>query len=302
MRGSPAINRGVAFRRGRLAEALFPPRDIEQDTLKDTQRDETLNVIHHSPDHYGHARSRWTLALLQQSAPPLKSLKTLSGVWRRLHKWNIRWKRGRSHVTSPDPQYDAKLKAIDQVKQSLLQEPERLTVLYADEVSCYRQPVVGTAWHERGGSGKSQKRAYRSHASNTHYRFAATLDVQTGRVLFRGNSRIGVSQLCEFLKQVRRSYGPERRVVLIWDNWPIHFYDNVLAEAKKQEIELLHLPTYAPWTNPVEKLWRKLKEEILAMHHMSNRWKELVQRIRAFLQQYDKPAPDLLRYVGLAAK
>ena len=72
-----------------------------------------------------------------------------------------------------------------------------------------------------------------------------------------------------------------------------------LAAAAAQRVELLWLPTYAPWTNPIEKLWLKLKQEVVVMHRYSARWPELKQRIADFLGGYDRPSPDLLRFVGL---
>src|SRR5262249_20250836 len=147
--------------------------------------------------------------------------------------------------------------------------PQTISVLYSDETTCYRQPFIGACWHEQGADGKHQPTAPLSHSANTIRRVIGTLDVRTGRVLYRANSKMGVSKLCAFLKQVRKAYGPDRRLILIWDNWPIHYYDNVFAMAKQQRIELLFLPTYAPWTNPIEKLWRKLKQEVLCMHRLS---------------------------------
>ena len=52
--------------------------------------------------------------------------------------------------------------------------------------------------------------------------------------------------------------------------------------------------------NPIEKLWRKLKQEVLSLHRCSDAWPELQEQVRTFLQGYDRAAPDLLRYVGLS--
>jgi putative transposase len=179
-------------------------------------------------------------------------------------------------------------------------QPEAVSVLYSDETSCYRQPFVGNAWHEQGSNGAHQPTADWAHCANSIRRVVGTLDVVTGRVLYRANSKVGVWQLCAFLKQVRRAYGPDRRLIVIWDNWPMHYYDNVFQTAQEQKIELLFLPTYAPWTNPIEKVWRKLKQEILCMHKLSQDWTLLKERVHTFLKNYDRPAPDLLQYVGLA--
>jgi len=272
---------------------LFPPQD--------PAREATLEQIHQAPPAQTGC-SRWTLALLQQLCAPLAGLTTLSGVWRRLKRWRIRWKRGRLHVTSPDPAYASKMQAIAEALHQAKAQPETLSVLYADETTCHRQPFVGAAWHEQGSAGKYQPTADLAHGSNSVRRVVGTLDAVTGRVLYRANTKIGVFQLAAFLKQVRNAYGPDRQIVLIWDNWPMHAYDNVLASAKEQRIELLFLPTYAPWTNPIEKLWRKLKQEILCMHKHSRDWQLLKEQVHGFLKSYDRPAPDLLQYVRLNAE
>jgi transposase len=254
--------------------------------------------VHQTPERA--LRSRWTLALLQQECAALCALTTLSGVWRRLRKWRLRWKKGRLHVSSPDPDYAQKLEAIAQAIEAAHRSPEKVSVLYSDETTCYRHPFLGNAYQEQGPAGAHQPTAAQTPGSNTKRRIVGTLDVLTGRVLYRANSKIGVHQLVAFLKQVRKAYGPDRCLVLIWDNWPIHFYDKVLAEAEAQRIELLNLPTYAPWTNPIEKLWRKLKQEVLCLHRLSGQWEKLREDMDTFLKSYDRDAPDLLRYVGLA--
>lgn len=259
-----------------------------------------LARIHDPPAQHGLRRSRWTLDLLRTHCEPLQRVRSRSGVWRRLHQWRLAWRRGRWHVTSPDPDYAVKVARVQAWCQAAHTDPAGVSVLFVDEYTCYRQPALGAAWHTRGGGGAGQKRARRSCTANTKYRFAAALDVVTGRVVYRGNSRIGVWQLCAFLKQLRRAYGPTRQLVVIWDNWPMHGYDHVRETARAERIELVFLPVYAPWTNPIEKLWRKLKEELLVLHTASERWRELVQQVRTFLAEYDRPAPDLLRYVGLA--
>jgi len=108
--------------------------------------------------------------------------------------------------------------------------------------------------------------------------------------------------LCRWLEQVRAFYGEEMRIVLAWDNWPVHRHEKVLAAAEAQRIELLFLPTYAPWTNPIEKLWRKLKQELVYLHRCAEDWVVLKQQIGDFLNQWEAPSPQLLTYVGLGDK
>ena len=64
-------------------------------------------------------------------------------------------------------------------------------------------------------------------------------------------------------------------------------------------IRLVPLPTYAPWNNPIEKLWRLLKQDVLHLHRYEDEWTGLKQRVHQELEKYVQPTTDLLRYVGL---
>ena len=50
--------------------------------------------------------------------------------------------------------------------------------------------------------------------------------------------RPSVHHLCRFLRTLPQAY-PDRRVILIWDNWPVHPHPNVLAQAKTVETKLV---------------------------------------------------------------
>jgi phosphoribosylamine-glycine ligase len=128
-----------------------------------------------------------------------------------------------------------------------------------------------------------------------------------GRVVATQQGCASVPALCRWLALVRGTYdaalGPGVRLVLAWDNWPNHKHERVLAAAKEQRIDLLFLPTYAPWLNPIEKLWRKMKQEVLALHRHSADFDALKLRAREFCDRYKQPGQqtvELLRYVGLA--
>jgi hypothetical protein len=67
-------------------------------------------------------------------------------------------------------------------------------------------------------------------------------------------------------------------------------------------IQLVFLPTYASWLNPIEKLWRWLKQTVLHLHGLADDLPALRAQVAAFLSQFTSGSPDaasLLRYVGL---
>lgn len=200
---------------------------------------------------------------------------------------------GRLSVHSPDVAYEQKMLWIRQVLELALKE-EDLTVLYGDEFSFYRQPLLAPTYSRK----RVEPVARMAAGSNTRLRICGAMNVATGELTYVSNSKIGVIVLRRFLIKLRRHY-PGRRLVLIWDNWPIHLHEEVLSVASDLDIGLLFLPTYAPWTNPIEKLWRWCKQELLFHHHLSTDWPELKRGVRRWLDQFDQPSSQLLKYVGL---
>ncbi len=64
--------------------------------------------------------------------------------------------------------------------------------------------------------------------------------------------------------------------------------------------ELVPLPTYASWANPIEKLWRMLRQELLHLHPLAENLVGLRGAIDHFLDRFAAGSPALLCYVGLA--
>ena len=54
---------------------------------------------------------------------------------------------------------------------------------------------------------------------------------------------------------------PTGTIYLTWDNATTHFDDDIDAVVKEAEgrLVLLYLPTYSPWLNPIEMLWRSMR-------------------------------------------
>ena len=67
----------------------------------------------------------------------------------------------------------------------------------------------------------------------------------------------------------------------------------------KLPIEIVQLPTYASWTNPIEKLWRWVRQAVIHLHRLSEDWQALQNQVLDFMEQFNGGSLPLLRYVGL---
>ena len=222
---------------------------------------------------------------------------SLSGIWRRLRSWHLSYKRGRNYLHSPDPLYKAKCERIGEVLSRAHDEPGRTVVLYLDELTYYRQPSLDRDWGERGAVRSPLARF--SYRSNTKQRVVAAMNALAGDVVHRQASRVGRRELAAFYPQIRERYPGAGSIYVVQDNWPIHFLPDVLEAAEAAGIELMRLPTYAPWLKPIEKLWRLVKQSVLHLHRLSDDWPELKTRVAHFLDQFAAGSEMLLRYVGL---
>jgi hypothetical protein len=247
--------------------------------------------------------SRWSLRAIQATFPWWEDL-SVSGVWRALQRLGLGLRSAQVQQYSPDPAYGEKEARLLACLQAAARAPNEVVALFLDETSSTRWPAPAPDW----GPVAPAPRPVGDRAGTKHqfWRVIGALNALTGQVTYRDNYIVGRRQLNAFYRQLDRVYSDAERVYVIQDNWSIHRHPDVLATLETlPRLEAVWLPTYAPWLNPIEKLWRWLKGDVLKQHRLAADWVALRQRVNAFLAQFVLDASntastsDLLRYVGL---
>lgn len=241
--------------------------------------------------------SRWSLRAIQATFPGWEAL-TLSGVWRALRRLGVALRSAQVQQYSPDPDYRTKAARLVACLQEAATAPDEVVALFLDEMGYARWPAPAADWGPRAPA--SRPVADRSGTKHQFWRLIGALNAVTGQVAYLDNYIIGRRQVSAFYRHLDHVYAAARRVYLIQDNWSIHAHPDVLATlADLPRLEVVWLPTYAPWLNPIEKLWRWLKGDVLKQHRLAADWVALRHRVNAFLDQFAIGSPDLLGYVGL---
>lgn len=222
---------------------------------------------------------------------------------------------------SPDPYYLDKLSRIELHLLRAQYAPERFVFLYQDEMTFYHTPSVARAYETQG---HCQPRAHLPSEYDTKSRVTGALNVITGQVHYQLQDTIGVDALGAFYTDICSAYPQAETIYIAQDNAPIHFHPDLLARLQPQDFQwplampptwpttpqadagqddlpicLLRLPTYASWLNPIEKLWRWLKQDVLHLHRLHDQWNLLKQRVCDFLDRFHHGSDTLLHYVGL---
>ena len=225
---------------------------------------------------------------------------TLSGVWRLLDRLGVGWKHGYINYWSPDPHYRTKVRFIEKCLKIVATDPLHNVAVFVDEMSYHRWPTPAADWYPRADGSP---RAVHGNCNNTQWRVIGGLNAYTGQVTYRQNYIVGREQVILFHQQLYEQYRQMDHVFVIEDNWNVHTHPEVQAAvAALPNIKMAWLPTYACWLNPIEKLWKWLRQIVLHRHRMSDCWPELKQRVGQFFDQFWDGSDELLRYVGLLGK
>lgn len=252
--------------------------------------------LHAAPSQYGETTSRWTLGLIQKAVAGMKTY-SLSGIWRLLRKLGLHYKRGQQHMHSPDPNYLQKAAEIQRYVQAARDQPESVQTLFLDEFTFYRWAQTGPVY---ALAGRLQPKVDLPCQFNTPGRIISAINAVTGQIHYLMRSHITVVVLVNFVEAIHKAYPDARTIYVIQDNWHnVHFHPKQIAAAQAEKITLVALPVYAPWLNPIEKVWRKLKQDVLLMHGDGKDWDKLKSRVTHFLDQFISASPELVKYVGL---
>jgi transposase len=242
--------------------------------------------------------SRWTLATIRATFEAIRDY-TLSGVWRWLRKRvGAKLRSARVQQYSPDPEYQGKLRRLKRCLRKAAEDPDRVVLVFMDEMgySCWPDPARD--WI--GEVPAPPPLADRQESDNHLWRIVGALNALTGQVNYLDGYIVGRRKLIEMYRLLVRTYPKAKTIYVVQDNWSIHTHDDVLeAITAYPQIQPVWLPTYAPWLNPIEKLWRWLREEILKLHRLAGDWEALRHRVNGFLDQFVQGSVALLKYVGL---
>jgi len=217
-----------------------------------------------SPRDFGLLRSRWTCAtvacLLLVCAELSVSRET---VRRWLHRADLVWRRPRPVLRRRDPGRPAKLGALRRLLANL---PADEVAVFQDEVDINLNPKIGSMWMRKG-----QQAEVETPGDNEKRYLAGSMNWRTGTLwVTQGPHRDG-ELFVRHLEALRLRLRRYRVIHVICDNARFHRPEKCkrLQEYLGRwghRVVLHHLPLYAPETNPVERVWWHLHDEITRDH------------------------------------
>jgi len=167
---------------------------------------------------------------------------------------------------------------------------------YADEFNLSWFPTLRAMWSPVG-----QQVMIRTPGQGTKRFGIGAVNYHTGEtvVLFRRRKRR--REIVELLQALVDKH-PTGTIYVAWDNASTHEDDEVEAVVRAAEgrLVLLYLPTYSPWLNPIEMLWRHFRREVTHCELFES-LTALVAAAQEFFERYNLRPEYILSVIGSKA-
>jgi len=132
-----------------------------------------------------------------------------------------------------------------------------IDVYFHDETTVRETPTKTDVWAYEGTvpeliiSGGHQKRI-----------ISGVIDIITGDSMFISDRKFNQYVYLDFMEEFKKNRAGKPTILVI-DNYPSHLTDNVKKFYKNEEswLTIINLPKYSPDLNPIEYVWKFIKEK-----------------------------------------
>jgi hypothetical protein len=255
-------------------------------------------LVEQEPRQAGYPFSSWTCAdLVRELVKKGFAAVSRETIRVHLHALGYRMLRPVLSIASPDPDYAGKAQRLEQYKKQA--KNGDILLYFQDEIDLNLLPGVLRSWTLRG----FQRKIMTPGLNQKRYGFGA-VDYVSGRTIHRIEEHKDTAGFCAFVEQFMRTVSglPDyhgQKIVLVVDNFRIHQSKKTLEFLKKyaDRILLFALPTYSPWLNLIERLWKHLRRKI-THNHLFKSISQLVKAVGSFLEALNQTPKLTLSIIG----
>jgi len=144
-----------------------------------------------------------------------------------------------------------------------LAQAKNARILFGDEASFPQWGTLSYTWARHG-----QQPVCPTSGQRKGYKVFGLIDYASGRLFYRGQEgRLNSDRYAAFLEQVLRA--TRHHLIVIQDGARYHTSAamNAFFKAHQQRLTVFQLPSYSPDFNPIEKLWKKIKQHGTHLHY-----------------------------------
>lgn len=263
--------------------------------LTKTQRQELARLIDAGPAKAGLPGNCWRTPmiqhLIQERFGVLYSVNYLSQLLRNM---GFSYQKARFVSDHLNPQKREEWMQQTWPEILALAKRKRAYLLFGDEASFPQWGTLTYTWARRG-----QQPTIETSGKRKGYKVFGLIDYFTGRFFFQcQEERLTSDTYTAFLKEVLRK--TRKNIVLVQDGARYHTSAAMKAffAQHQDRITVFDLPSYSPDYNPIEKLWKKIKEKGTHLHYFPT-FQALKDKVQEALVHFANAPQEVLSLFGL---
>lgn len=254
------------FRKDRMESIEVHVHAPAREQAKAERQTRVIDIVHKMPSLYGINRTTWTYGTIaeafQKEYGTAISVDMVKAV---IHDTDYSWRRARNVLTSPDPDYKAKVEKLLDTLQGL-KEGERF--FFIDEVGPYRvKKYGGRVLMPKDQTPQMRKENQKSRGK---IQFVAALEAVTNQMQWIFTPDKSAVSMVQLFEEIVKEYADCSAVFFTWDAISVHS-SKVITEwisdhnktAKGPHIEVVPLPSKSQFLNVIEAVFGGMKKAVI---------------------------------------
>lgn len=137
--------------------------------------------------------------------------------------------------------------------------------LSADETICFMDGVHPThnVQPAYGWIQKAVRKEVPANSGRSRINLSGILDVISHKVVIQEDKMLNAEATISFFRKIEVAYPGKKRVHIFCDNAGYYRNKAVTEYLQTAKIKLHFLPPYSPNLNPIERLWKWMKERVI---------------------------------------
>lgn len=266
--------------------------------LTKTQRKELTKLVEKGPEHCGFPGSCWRTPMLQHL------IQEKFGVFYNAHylsellkNMGFSYQKATFVASKRDEEAREKWLKTTWPEIMALAEKKNAYVLFGDEASFPQWGSLSYTWAPIG-----KQPVVQTSGTRKGYKVFGLIDYFSGRFFSKAQEgKLNADSYIEFLESVLSK--TRKHIILIQDGAPYHKGKKMDAffQKNQERLSVFRLPSYSPDFNPIEKLWKKIKEKGIHLKYFPT-FENLKDKVNEMLNIFDDAKNEVLALFGFYDK
>lgn len=263
--------------------------------LTATQKEELARLIEAGPHAAGFSAAAWRSPLIQQLIRD-RFGKSYSVFYlaQLLKNLGFSWQKAAFVSAHLDEEKRREWCRYTWPKAVRLARQQKALLLFGDEASFPQWGTLSYTWARKGQQPQVPTSGVRK-----GYKVFGLIDYFTGRFFYQGqDGRLDTAAYVAFLTRVLQQ--TTARLVLIQDGARYHTSKAAHAffAAHAERLTVFQLPSYSPDYNPIEKVWKQVKQADTHLHYFPT-FAALTEKVESALLKFAQAPQAILSLCGL---